>query len=373
MLIQGTGSALSSTAQGGLMHPGLPELDPIVTKSNSLVIMGVDLPLGVGGPRTPKIERFSSNILTDYDIRLMQKIAVAIDLNQPILIEGGSGLGKSETTERLGAMLNREIYYANCHDFTPDVLIGGMKVVNNTTTGFGWVDGVVMQAIRNGGVLFLDEYNFMNGETRGRLHEILDAVLNHKATVSLVENNTEQVTVHPDFRLIAAQNPPGFPFADRELLDPAQLSRFFYCKEPTDIPNSLKRHRILGILGRSEPSRIAASEYVSSSQALTRAMLRTNNDLGKKLAIAFIAFHGSITAGIARGDLGSRQSQPLHLIYPRDLKRIFSFFLQYHNGNSGESMQRAMEFYFGNLFESKADKSAVKALAIKSLIEAGLK
>jgi hypothetical protein len=372
MMIHSTGTPFNSASNNNLKHPVQPELEPITKMLHSLFIMGVEIPLGDGGPRTPKKERFSSNILTDYDIRLMQKIAVAIDLNQPILIEGGSGLGKSETTERLGAMLNREIYYANCHDFTPDVLIGGMKVVNDTETGFGWLDGVVMQAIRNGGLLFLDEYNFMNGETRGRLHEVLDAVLNHKSTVSLVENNSEQVPVHPNFRLIAAQNPPGFPFADRELLDPAQLSRFFYCKEPTDIPNSLKRHRILGMLARSEPSQIGDCEYLSSSKSLTREMLRSNNDLGKKLATAFIEFHGSITEAITRGDLGSRQAQPLHLVYPRDLKRTFSFFLQYHNGNSFASMQRAMEFYFGNLFESKADKSAVKALAIKSLIKAGL-
>ena len=333
-------------------------------------ILGVNLPHTSGGPRVPKLERFRSNALTDYDLELMKKIAVGIDLNIPLLIEGGSGIGKSETIERVCALLNRECYYANCHDFTADVLIGTMGNVAENKSGFGWIDGVVLQAIRNGGVLFLDEYNFMLGETRGRLHEILDAILRGKNEITLVENKSERVAVHPDFRIVAAQNPPGQGYTDRYFLDPAQITRFHYLKEPSELTSNVKLVRTLQYLGVDTETQISRELFLDSSNSITKKQLLEVPGMGAFL-LRFANFHDALTKQIFERDLAADQSQPVYLSFQRELNRILRCAARYWNGNLEISLARSVEHFYLNLFESSEDRVAVTSLV--SELVGGLK
>lgn len=353
---------LQPSSEGGIWpNPnGLPA--PITITQDQVSILGVPLQKGVGGTRVPDWSRFKGDILTDYDIRLMQKIAIAIDLNQALLIEGGSGIGKSQSVERVCALSQKACYYANCQDFTSDVLIGSMSVVENSPTGFGWIDGLVVQAIRTGGVLFLDEYNFMRGDTRGRLHEILDAVLRGKHEIILVENSGEVVPVHPDFRIIAAQNPPGGNFFDREILDAAQLTRFHYLKEPNDLPEEVKQARAYGVFGLRPESTLKAAEWLSATRAIDLEHLPLNADQKKTLAKVFIDAHTRVENAINKGIVASDQPQPLYLSLDRDRKRIFAFMLRYFDGNALSSLHRALGHYYTGMFESTLDKERIENL-----------
>jgi MoxR-like ATPase len=208
---------------------------PIEETTDTVSYLGVELKKGSGGDRVPNPKQFENDIITDFDLKLMQRVAVALSLNQPVLVESGSGIGKSQMVDRICHDLNRECYYANCHDYDADTLIGSQTSLEGTTSGFGWKDGVIIEAARKGGILFLDEYNFMRGDTRGRLHEVLDTILRGKGEIALTENHNEIVKVHPDFRVVAAQNPPGGEYGDREVLDPAQIDRFVYIKEKSKL------------------------------------------------------------------------------------------------------------------------------------------
>jgi len=81
--------------------PGLTDLGDRVS------FLGVEVLKGKGGPRTPNAERFKDDVLTEWDLKLMQKLAVGLELNQAALIEGGSGIGKSSTVDRMCGYLNR--------------------------------------------------------------------------------------------------------------------------------------------------------------------------------------------------------------------------------------------------------------------------
>ena len=339
----------------------------LLRTDQAIHILGVPLEFGNAQLRVPQWERFAKNTLTDHDLRLMQAVAIAIDLNQPLLIEGGSGLGKSQTVERVCSLAKRSCYYANCHDFTAEVLIGSMSIRDDTKSGYGWVDGVVVQAIRNGGVLFLDEYNFMRGDTRGRLHEILDSILRGKDEIVLVENGAEIVAVHPDFRIVAAQNPPGAPFLDREILDPAQITRFLYLKMSADLPDEVKQARALGAFGYRQASQLMPRDWLSTanSQSL-RSVVATREEL-VWVASRFIEAHANIERAIAAGELGSEQPQPLHLSLDRDRKRIFAFMLRYFDRSLANSLSLALNFYMTNLFESERDKSHASKIISSAL------
>lgn len=334
-------------------------------------ILGVPLPLHDHDEslkaRIPSTSRFKKDILTDYDLLLMQQVAVALDLNQPFLFEGGSGLGKSRTVERVCACAKWPCFYVNCHDFTADVLIGSMSVVESAETGFGWVDGLVLQAIRHGGVLFLDEYNFMRGDTRGRLHEMLDAPLKGKKQIILIENGGEVVDINPNFRIIAAQNPPGGEYLDREILDPAQLSRFVYRKEPADIPEEEKMARTLGRFGLRPRTTLTHSNWLRTDQSVTIDELVATKEQRKWIAVKLLDAHQRVQNAVDNRKLAAEQPQQPHMILERDRPRILSFMLRYFDGSLPSSLHRALRFYLEGLFETQREREQAANIISQTL------
>lgn len=312
----------------------------------------------------PDPNQFADHVISNYDRNLEQKVAVAFDLSQPVLMESGSGIGKTSLIDRMCAQLGWNSFYANCSRYEPDILIGADRTREDTKSGLGWVDGVVTSAIRNGGVLVLDEYNFMKMETQGRLHEILDAVLNGKKYITLPENGGERVKVHENLRIVCLQNPLD-SYIDRQELDKSNLSRFVYIKEPEDLPDEVWRIRTLSAIG---------SEVDDTYPILDELKQRedtSSRDLGKLEGMASVLeqyreFHVTIenlVEGMGEGQrLGSEQGQPVHFVYSRDLKRVLSFISRYHCDNPVEAIHRALEYYYVNRFESPTDREKVREL-----------
>jgi midasin (ATPase involved in ribosome maturation) len=125
------------------VSPGLSDLGDRVS------FMGVEVTKGKGGPLTPDANRFEKDVVTEWDLKLMQKLAVGLELNQPVLLEGGSGIGKSSTVDRMCGYLNCEVYYANCAEYDLDTLIGSKTIGKDGSVE--WRDGIVTQWLRNGG------------------------------------------------------------------------------------------------------------------------------------------------------------------------------------------------------------------------------
>ena len=73
----------------------------------------------------------------------------------PIYVTGLSGNGKTLMIEQVCAKLGRECYRVNITRQTDeDDLLGGFRLINGETV---WCDGPVVSAMKNGGVLLLDE------------------------------------------------------------------------------------------------------------------------------------------------------------------------------------------------------------------------
>jgi hypothetical protein len=83
------------------VSPGLEDL------GDRISFMGVEVAKGKGTPLPPDANRFEKDVVTDWDVKVMQKLAVGLELNQPILLEGGSGIGKSSTVDRMCGYLQR--------------------------------------------------------------------------------------------------------------------------------------------------------------------------------------------------------------------------------------------------------------------------
>jgi cobaltochelatase CobS len=75
--------------------------------------------------------------------------------NYNVFITGLSGNGKTLMVEQCCAKLKRECYRVNITRQTDeDDLLGGFRLINGNTV---WQDGPVVSAMKNGGVLLLDE------------------------------------------------------------------------------------------------------------------------------------------------------------------------------------------------------------------------
>ena len=326
------------------------------------MFLGVPLKMGQGGDLTPKKERFQNDVLTDFDVQLMRDIAIGLDLNQPVLIEGGADLGKTQAIDRVCAAVEREVYFVNCRDIEAEMLIGRMTAVEDAKSGFGWKDGIVTQAIRNGGVLVMDEYNKLPAIARASFHQIYDAILRDKGEIVLAENHGEVVKVHEDFRLVMTQNPPDGDYTNRDVIDPAELSRVVYLKYPAQLPVEIEKARLLGSFGLDPEVAFKEPESLPFQEPISKEGLATIPGI-KEILIKFGEFHRHIRESIENRQLGADHAQPLHITFQRDVKRAFTFVSHYYDGDLTKTFQRAMEFYFVNRFESEIDRDKVREAA----------
>jgi len=87
------------------------KIKPIEVLKDKVIVMGVELRRNPEpGPRTPKAEKFKDFVEDEFSLDLLQKIAKAIYLEQPLLLEGEAAIGKSYSIEYLAYLTNNEIY-----------------------------------------------------------------------------------------------------------------------------------------------------------------------------------------------------------------------------------------------------------------------
>jgi hypothetical protein len=69
--------------------------------------------------------------------------------------------------------------------------------------GYLWIDGPVTDVVRNGGVLLLDEVNFINPKIYTNLYSLTDG----RRMITLLDHLGETIEAHPDLTVFATMNP----------------------------------------------------------------------------------------------------------------------------------------------------------------------
>ncbi len=235
---------------------------------------------------------------TMHDLRLLQRVAGCVNMNEPVLLVGETGSGKTTSVQQLAYILKKKLIVQNLSLSTDTSdLLGGYKPVTirqlilplyedfinlfqisfsnqkndeylqivsqifhkqkwkkliqafqkacgsyidklkqeNISSGliqlkdrwdvfskkirrfefnltrinqgfaFSLVDGLLLQAIKKGYWLLLDEINLASSETLQSLISVLDG---KEKVVLLGSGSTEIITRHPNFRIFGAMNPP---------------------------------------------------------------------------------------------------------------------------------------------------------------------
>ncbi|PKS10225.1 hypothetical protein jhhlp_001975 [Lomentospora prolificans] len=160
---------------------------------------------------SPSVER---NLLN-----LVRATSNARDGGFPVLIQGPTSAGKTSMIEYLASYSGNKFVRINNHEHT-DLQEYLGTYVSGTDGKLRFQDGLLVQAMRKGYWIVLDELNLAPTDVLEALNRLLDD--NREL---LIPETQEVVKPHENFRLFATQNPPGL-YGGRKVLSRAFRNRF---------------------------------------------------------------------------------------------------------------------------------------------------
>ncbi|WP_296660207.1 CbbQ/NirQ/NorQ/GpvN family protein [Paraburkholderia sp.] len=135
----------------------------------------------------------------------------------PVLIKGPTGCGKTRFVAHMAARLGVPLFTVSCHDdLTAADLIGRHLITAGSTV---WVDGPLTQAVRAGGICYLDEVVEARKDTTVVLHPLTD-----DRRILPIERTGEVLQAPPGFMLVVSYN-PGYQHV-LKTLKPSTRQRF---------------------------------------------------------------------------------------------------------------------------------------------------
>ncbi|KAF3780443.1 Midasin [Nymphaea thermarum] len=144
------------------------------------------------------------------------------DMEMNVLLEGSPGVGKTSLVVALANLSGHNIVRINLSEETDimDLLGSDLPVDGETGIQFAWSDGILLQAIKSGSWVLLDELNLAPQSVL----EGLNAILDHRAEVYIPELGLT-FKCPPTFRVFACQN-PTYQGGGRKGLPRSFLNRF---------------------------------------------------------------------------------------------------------------------------------------------------
>ncbi|EOA33535.1 hypothetical protein CARUB_v10019643mg [Capsella rubella] len=172
------------------------------------------------GDENPEIGGFE--FLAPTTRRNVLRVLRAMQLSKPILLEGSPGVGKTSLIMALGKYSGHKVVRINLSEQTDmmDLLGSDLPVESDEDMKFAWSDGILLQALKEGSWVLLDELNLAPQSVL----EGLNAILDHRAQVFIPELGCT-FDCPSTFRVFACQNPSS-QGGGRKGLPKSFLNRF---------------------------------------------------------------------------------------------------------------------------------------------------
>ncbi|KAG5454893.1 AAA ATPase midasin [Clonorchis sinensis] len=278
---------LSSPLPMPVHRPALKDQSSAV---DYLPVEGYWVPRGPGEPRqtSPDALVDGSYVLTPSVRANLKDLArvVAAGGSLPILLQGETSVGKTSLITYLAERIGQVCYRINNHEHTEQQTYLGTYTVASATAQANMKDGTppplvfqhgpLVQAMRLGHWIILDELNLAPTE----ILEALNRVLDDNRTL-FIPDTQEVIRAHPQFRLFATQNPPGL-YAGRKVLSRALRNRFIelhfdpiprgelevILEKRCALPQS-RAHRLVEVMHRLQLARCQSNVFLGKDSFIT--------------------------------------------------------------------------------------------------------
>jgi MoxR-like ATPase len=347
----------------------------IEEKETEISYMGVKLEKSATGDGkfVPKKEHYA-DFINDPEVALplQRDIAISFLNGDPIVVEGGTSLGKTTTVKKMASDLGWEVHYVNLKGTTEAEDLMGRYVPNankknDDNPDFIFADGKVTSGLRQEEgkvkVIILDEFNAAQPNVLIRLHEVLDS-LERGSDVVLSEDASETIPVSKEkTKIVALMNPPGKGYLMREPIDPAQLRRWVYVKMPSELPESTFSSSTDALFGAEPvPAKMEPAMFIRSRDTvLAPEQLQEIPGMGEMLA-KYKAFHDGAKNLLKTRKIAEDQPQPFTYDDRMEPRRVRDFILRFYNGDINETFQQALRYYYSNKVESDVDRKQLEEL-----------
>lgn len=159
-------------------------------------------------------------IITPFvEKNLMNLVRATSSKRFPVLVQGPTSAGKTSMIKYLADITGHKFVRINNHEHTDLQEYLGTYVADDTGK-LAFKEGVLVEALRNGYWIVLDELNLAPTDVLEALNRLLDD--NREL---FIPETQETIHPHPDFMLFATQNPPGI-YGGRKILSRAFRNRF---------------------------------------------------------------------------------------------------------------------------------------------------
>ena len=350
------------------------ERPPIKEDETSVSYLGVKLEKAQNkeGFFVPQKEKYQDYINDRFSLELQQKIAISLAQGDPLLVESGTSIGKTTAIKKMASELGWEVHYANLNGATDVEDLMGRYIPNPNKTKpedpeYIFADGKVTSGLRQEEgkkkIIILDEINAAPPNILIRLHEVLDA-LERDSEVVLSEDASETVATNKtNTKIISLMNPPGKGYLGRKPLDPAQLRRWVYQKEVTDLPKETFSHSTDALFSLADNTQDISKEAFldSPKQALSPEEL-TNIPGMQEILEKYKEFHTAAKEMLKQRKIAEDQPQQFSFDDRMEPKRVRDFVLRFYTGDINETFQEALRYYYSGKLESDEDKKELEEL-----------
>ncbi len=120
--------------------------------------------------------------------------------HMPLLLKGPTGCGKTRFVAHMAARLGRPLFTVSCHDDLTAADLTGRYLLKGGETV--WVDGPLTNAVRKGGICYLDEVVEARKDVTVVLHPLTD-----DRRLLPLERTGELIEAPDDFMLVVSYNP----------------------------------------------------------------------------------------------------------------------------------------------------------------------
>jgi MoxR-like ATPase len=349
-----------------------PDSEHIKVTKETVNFAGVELPRSkISGPRALEPKTYKGYIDDEPAVELQRNIAVSWLLGQPMLMEGGTSIGKTETVRRMTSLLGYDLYdiAVSSQSDVDDFL--GRPTVNTERTSpddpeFIYILGELAEGLvpEEGKikVIFLDEYNAAKPGVIIKFHEIFDKY--NKGQLYTLVNGKRVKLDRNNVKIVAATNTPGKGYLERFTLDPAQIRRWNYFKLEDKLDPKFKRGRARKAMGSKESisGEPRTLKNLRSSEQKTPLDELHNIPNFWELVDKIADFHDTAEKLLEEREIAKDQPQRFIYDFNSLMKKISEFIERFYNGNINETVQCALYYYFANSLQSAEDRQKIEEL-----------